>query len=244
MMMFLRSLLFDLWLYGSMVVMGLIFAPFAIASRAGASWSMKLYCRQALWMLEKICGVAVEIRGAPPEGAALIAAKHQSFLDILIMMKIAPEPRFVMKRSLIYAPVLGLYALRLGVAPVDRAKGAQAIKDLSRRLSDPKDPNRQIIIYPQGTRLPPGAVAPYRRGVALLYAREPGGCVPVATNSGLFWGRRSILKRPGVAVMSFLDPIPPGLKRTEFMERLEREIETASDALLREAERRAETPTS
>lgn len=233
---FLRSLLFDCWLYGSMAVMGLVLAPVAIASRDGAYWSVKLFCRQALWMLRALCGVTIEVRGEPPQGRALIAAKHQSFLDILIMLDVTPRATFVMKRSLVFAPVLGLYALRLGMTPIDRARGAQAIKSMRRSL-DQGGAERQVVIYPQGTRLPPGAVAPYRRGVALLYGREPGGCLPVATNTGLFWGRRSIRKNPGLAVLSFLEPIPPGLGRGAFMETLESRIESASDALLEEARR-------
>lgn len=237
---FARSVLFDLWFYFLMAAMGLLCAPLAIYSRDGAYWSCKTFCRISLWSLRRICGVSVELRGEPPEGAVLIAAKHQSFLDILVATAVLPRATFVMKRSLIYAPVLGFYALRLGVAPVRRGAGGGAALKMREQLrglgrSEGETP-RQIIIYPQGTRLPPGAVAPYRPGVALLYADEPEGCVPVATNSGMFWGRRSILKRPGVAVVSFLQPIPPGLKRAEFMELVEQRIETASDALMAEAQ--------
>ena len=234
-----RSVLFDLWFYTLMLVMGVLFAPLALISRDGAYWSCRTFSSTALWSLKHLCGVRVEIRGTPPTGHALIAAKHQSFLDILILMKTLPRATFVMKRSLVYAPILGFYALRLGVAPVDRASGSKAIramrKSLQKLAEDPSEDPRQIVIYPQGTRLPPGAVAPYRPGVALLYAGYPDGCVPVATNTGLFWGRRSIVKRPGVAVVAFLEPIEAGLSRAAFMERLEQRIETASDALMAEA---------
>lgn len=237
---FARSALFDAWFYGLMAVMGIALAPLALISRDGAYWSCKTFCRIALWSLEKLCGVEIEIRGEPPEGQALIAAKHQSFLDILIMMDRLPRATYVMKRSLIYAPIIGFYAWRIGATPIDRASGSKAARAMRRRLKglgrQPGDEPRQLIIYPQGTRLPPGAVAPYRPGVALLYVDRPEGCVPVATNTGLFWGRRSILKRPGKAVVAFLEPIPPGLKRAAFMELLEQRIETASNALMDEAE--------
>ena len=236
---FVRSLLFDAWFYLSMAVMGVLLAPAALASRDAAYWSVKLFCRQALWTLRVLCGVKIEIRGTPPEGRALIAAKHQSFLDILIMLDVLPRATFVMKRSLLYAPFVGFYALRLGVAPVNRAAGARAVRQMRKQLDTLAAEHRQVVIYPQGTRLPPGAVAPYRPGVALLYGGAPEGCVPVATNSGMFWGRKSILKHPGTVVVSFLDTIPPGLKRAEFMERVEQRIEAASDALMEEARQEA-----
>ncbi|MEM9726915.1 MAG: lysophospholipid acyltransferase family protein [Pseudomonadota bacterium] len=232
----LASLLFDAWFYLSMAVMGVVLAPLALASRDGAYWSVKMFCRQALWVLRLLCGVRIEIRGEMPVGGALIAAKHQSFLDVLILVMSLPRATFVMKRSLIYTPFVGFYAWRLGAAPIDRGSGSAAVRAMRKRLSELGEENRQVIIYPQGTRLPPGAVAPYRPGVALLYAGTAHGCAPVATNTGLFWGRRSIVKRPGVAVVSFLEPIAPGLKRPAFMELLEQRIETASDQLMREGE--------
>lgn len=234
-----RSILFDLWLYLSMAVIGVLMAPAAMVSREGAYFATRLFARQALWALKWICGVEIEVRGTPPQGRTLIAAKHQSFLDIIIMLAILPRPTFVMKRSLIYAPVLGFYALRLGVAPVDRRSGASAMREMRKRLAALGEEGRQIVIYPQGTRLPPGAVAPYRPGVALLYAGEPAGCTPVATDTGLYWGRNAVLKKPGRAVVSFLAPIPPDLKRAAFMELVEQRIETASTALLEEAKARA-----
>lgn len=235
-MLLLRSLLFDLWLYASMAVMGVVFAPAAAVSRNAAYWAMRLYCRQALWVLERLCGLAVELRGPIPEGEVLIAAKHQSFLDILVFMRDLPRPKFVMKRSLVWAPVLGLYALRIGATPVNRARGAEALRQMRAQLTAQRDEAGQIVIYPQGTRVAPGVSAPYKRGVGGLYRAYGLPCVPAATNVGVFWGRRSVLRRPGVAVVSFLEPLPAGMPTREFMAELERRIETASDALLREAQ--------
>lgn len=230
------SVLFDLWLYGSMAVMGVALAPAAIWSRNGAYWAMKLYVGQALWVLRRLCGVAVELRGAPPTGEVVVAAKHQSFLDILILFQALDRPVFVMKRSLAWAPILGLYALRIGAAPVDRRAGGRAVRAMTKRLGDSgSETPRQIVIYPQGTRVAPGAAAPYRPGVAAL-AATAGRCAPVATNAGCFWGRRSVLKRPGRAVVTFLPEIPVDEPRRAFMARLESAVETASEALRREAE--------
>lgn len=232
-----RSALFDFWFYASMAVMGLVFAPVALVSRNGAYFAMKLFSAQAFIALRLLCGLRVEVRGTIPRGRALVVSKHQSFLDVLIMMHRLERPAFVMKRSLIYAPVLGLYALRIGATPVDRSGGAQALRRMRQRLAAEAaaEPDRQIVIYPQGTRVPPGARLPYRSGVAALYAEEPDGCVPAATNAGAFWGRKSVLKRPGVAVVEFLEPIPPGLPRKALMTEIESRVEAASDRLLEEA---------
>lgn len=232
----LRSLTFDVWLYGSMVVLGLVLAPAAL-TRRGAIWAMRLYCRQALWMMAAVCGLRVEVRGAVPQGRVLIASKHQSFLDVLILMREAPAPAFVMKRSLVWMPIFGIYALRLGCAPIDRGRRVSALKGLRRwaaRLRE-KDPDAQIVIYPQGSRVPPGEVASYRRGAAALYAADGSPCVPAATNAGVFWPRSGRWRRPGVAVFEFLSPIEPGLGADTFMSRLEGDIERVSAALELEA---------
>lgn len=232
----LRSLLYDLWLYASMLVMGVLFAPVALR-RDWTIWAMRLYCRQALWMLRRLCGIEVEIRGAVPSGPALVAAKHQSFLDIIILMRTLPSPAFVMKRSLLWWPIFGLYALRIGCAPVDRRGGAAALTRMRRRLIALRRsaPDAQLVIFPQGSRIAPGAVAPYKRGVAALYAAEPElGCAPAATNAGLFWPRGARWRRPGRAVVRFLPVIQPGLPTPILMARLETAIEDAALDLARE----------
>lgn len=226
-----RSLLFEAWFYASMTVMGLVLSPVALLSRRGALWATRIFARQALWMLARLCGLRTEVRGAPPKGEALIAAKHQSFLDILVLVLAVERPRFVMKQELVYAPIFGLYALRIGAEPVNRSKGGAALRMLSRRSKERDEAPAQTIIFPQGTRVAPGASAPYRRGVAALYKADTTPCWPVALDTGRFWGRKSVLRRPGLAVVEFLEPIPPGLSTAELMERLETEIEAASDAL-------------
>lgn len=235
----LRSLAFDLWLYSSLAVLGLLLAP-TLATRRSTAWAMKLYSAQALFMLERICGLRVEIRGAVPSGACVLAAKHQSFLDVLALMDALPEPAFVMKRSLIFAPIFGLYALRLGSAPVDRAGGGAALKRLTRRMARlrARQPQAQIVIFPQGSRVPPGEIARYRRGVAALYAADCAApCQPAATNAGLFWPRGGRWRRPGVAVYSFLPAIEPGLDANALMRRLEDAIESETSRLEAEAAR-------
>ena len=150
----------------------------------------------------------------------LVAAKHQSFLDIMILFEALPRPKFIMKKELRWAPFLGLYALRIGSTPVargDRSKAMKAMVEHAGRATEP----RQLVIYPQGTRVAPGARPPFKVGAGVLYERLGEPCVPAATNAGVFWGRRSLYRRPGLAVVEFLPPIPPGLAVPEFMARLE-----------------------
>lgn len=230
----LRSLIFDAALYGLMAVMGLAFAPAALWSVNGAYWAVKSYARASLWLLEKICGLRCEVRGKVPEGAVIVASKHQSFLDILILARELPRVKFIMKKELRWAPVLGLYALRIGSTPVDRGARGRAMKDMVSHVGQGEEEG-QLVIYPQGTRVLPGAKLPYKMGTGVLYQRLGRVCVPAATNVGVFWARRSPYRRPGLAVLEFLEPIPPGLPVQEFMARIEAAVEVESDRLMREA---------
>lgn len=230
-----RSLIFDVLMYAAMVVMGILGAPFAIWSVDGAYRAIKAYCALVFWLLRVICGLRIEVRGVVPEGDVIIASKHQSFLDIMILAYHLPRARFIMKKQLRWAPILGLYALRIGSMPVDRGKRSAAMKEMVANVEKSADIPHQLVIYPQGTRVLPGATLPYKAGAGVLYARFGKTCVPAATNVGVFWARRSRLRRPGLAVVEFLEPIPPGLKIADFMTRMEAVVEENSDRLMREA---------
>ena len=136
---------------------------------------------------------------------------------------------------MLWAPVLGQYAVRIGCIPVNRGKRSAAIKQMIADVSRGAIRPGQLIIYPQGTRVAPGVVAPYKIGTGAIYAALGQDCVPVATNVGLFWPKRGILRKPGLAVIEFLPPIAVGMDRAAFMERVETEVEAASDALMLEA---------
>ena len=146
-----------------------------------------------------------------------------------------PRGRFIMKKELLWVPILGQYALRIGCVPVDRGKRGQAIRQMLANVAAGRADPGPLIIYPQGTRVAPGVKAPYKAGAAALYAELGQPCVPVACNVGLFWPRSGNALRPGRAVVEFLPPIPPGLSSSEFLRRLEAEVEPASDRLMAEA---------
>ena len=230
----LRSAIFALLMYLLMAAMGLLGAPVVLWSRAWTRNWMKLYIRTVLALARGLCGLRAELRGPVPREAVIVAAKHQSLLDVLILFQALPEARFVMKRSLVWAPIFGLYALRIGSVWIKREKRGEG-STMMRRLQRNHSTTGQVVIYPQGTRVPPGTFKPYRRGAALAYAEFGLPMVLAATNVGWFWPKKGITRHQGTAVLEFLETLPPGLPRDQVMARMESVIEAASDRLGEEA---------
>lgn len=230
-----RSILFSLNCTISMPIIGLIYAPWAMMSKRGAYAGCHAYARYVIWSARWMVGMRCEVRGQPPEGATLVASKHQSFLDILMVYDAQVNTKFIMKKQILWTPVIGQYAKKMQMVSVDRGKRGKAIEKM---LADVKAGLREpgpLVIYSQGTRVKPGVKAPYKIGTGVLYEQLGQTCYPVATNAGVFWPRRGLYRRPGVAVIEYLEPIPPGLPRDEFMQLLEERVEAASDRLLEEA---------
>jgi 1-acyl-sn-glycerol-3-phosphate acyltransferase len=234
-MQLLRSLLFNIQIYIAMAVVGVVYLPWAMVSRRGAHAASHAYSRWVIWTAAWMVGLRTEIRGTPPEGQVLVAAKHQSFLDILAIYNAMPQGMFIMKAVLRYAPVIGQYAMRMGCIPVHRGKRGTAIKKMLAGVASGRQQGGQLIIYPQGTRVAPGEVRPYKIGTAALYQQMQQPCVPVATNVGVFWPKRGFLRKPGLAVFEFLPVIEPGLDRDVFLAQLEHAVETKSNELMAEA---------
>jgi 1-acyl-sn-glycerol-3-phosphate acyltransferase len=188
-------------------------------------------------MLRVIVGLDYEIRGREkvPPGAILDASKHQSAWETFALLHLFPDPVFILKRELQWIPIFGWFTIKGRMVPVDRRKGAKALVAMAERARIELALQRQLIIFPEGTRRPAGAEPAYKYGVAHLYVAEGVPCVPVALNSGLFWPRRSIRRFPGKVLVEFLDPIPPGLGRDEFFLRLQEVIEAATARLIDEA---------
>ena len=231
----LLSLIFIVQMYVAMLVIGLALLIPALIDRRYAHIACRSFCVWVQLTLRVICGLKSEVRGPVPQGECLIGAKHQSFLDIILIFGAVPRGKFIMKKELVWAPILGWYALRIGCVPVDRGKRGAAIHRMKADVASGASLPGQLIIYPQGTRVAPGVKAPYKAGTAALYQQLEQDCIPVAANVGLFWPKRGILRRPGTAVVEFLPAIPPGLDTADFMQRLEDAVETASDRLMAEA---------
>ncbi len=237
-MLLIRSQFANLVMYVTLFLWGLVMMPVAFWSRDGALWVIRKYCAFALWWFKVSCGLRSEIRGTVPVDEVLIVSKHMSFLDILMIAGAVPRVKFIMKRELIWAPVLGIYAWRIGCPPVARGKKGGAIKQMVAHIeADAQKGHKggQTVIFAQGTRVLPGVKAPYKVGAGVLYTQMNQPAVPAATNCGVFWARRSPYIKPGLAVVEFLDPIPPGLELRAFMEKIEDVVESNSDRLMREA---------
>lgn len=231
----LRSLVFNVAVYLMMFFYAIVFFPYALLSKNGAVQACHAWCRFVRWAARVIVGMKTEVRGTPPTGQVLMAAKHQSFLDIVLIYGAVPRATFIMKRELMYIPIIGQYFLRVGAIPVNRGKRGAAITKMLADVKKGQAEPGQLLIYPQGTRVPPGVSMPYKAGAGILYEQLGQTCVPVATNVGYFWPKRGVMRLPGTAVIEFLDPIEPGLPKAEFMEKLADVVEQASDTLLEEA---------
>lgn len=234
-MQYFRSLIFVGQMYFMMFVLALYFTPWAIVDKRGATAGIRTYCRYVRWSAAWMVGLKSEVRGTVPEGEILVASKHQSFFDIIILCSVLERPKFIMKSSLRYAPILGWYALRIGCVPVERGKRREAMQQMKRGVAEGKTQAGQLIIYPQGTRVGPGVDMPYKVGAAVLYEETGQSCALAATNVGVFWPRTGIFRKPGLAVVEFLAPIEPGLGNDAFLAEMETRIEAASDQLLVEA---------
>ncbi|MGZ3306036.1 MAG: lysophospholipid acyltransferase family protein [Asticcacaulis sp.] len=230
-----RSLLFMLWLYGSMFIMGLICSPLLLLPRRVALGTIKLWARMALGAAHLLCGIKVEFRGLEhrPQGAALIAGKHMSMLDTIAPFVVLDDPCYVLKKELMALPFFGWFAARSGMVPVRREDAAKALKQMVADCRDRLTHARQIVIFPEGTRADPGADADYKPGVAALYRDLEVPCHLLATNSGRYWPGHGIDRHAGTVVYEFLPPLPAGMKRPELMREMKTRIEEASNTLLR-----------
>ena len=230
----LRSLGFTLWLYLSMPIFAVGLSPALLMPHRYAMGVIKLWARFVLFGLRWIADIRVEFRGLEhrPVGPALVAGKHQGMLDVVVPFALLADPCIVMKKELRPLPFFGWFAWKTGMIAVDRSAHSKALKDMVRQARARRDEGRQIVIFPEGTRKAPGAPPDYKPGIAALYRDLDCPCWPLATNSGVHWPAHGFIRYPGVVVFEFLPPIPPGLKRAEFMAELETRLETASTALL------------
>jgi 1-acyl-sn-glycerol-3-phosphate acyltransferase len=224
-----RSLVFLLWFAALSILMSLLLWPVLI-SRGATIWLSRTWARATLWGLKVFANIGFEVRGLPPAGPVLVASKHMSMWDTLALFLVLDRPSIVLKRELLHIPFYGWFLWRAAAIPIDRSARASALRKMSQAAKQALDEGRPVLIFPEGTRKKPGAAPDYKPGVAGLYGMLDVPCVPVALNSGAYW--TSFLKHPGTITLEFLETIPPGLKRGEFMALLEKRIETATNALL------------
>ncbi|MGY9005751.1 MAG: lysophospholipid acyltransferase family protein [Alphaproteobacteria bacterium] len=232
-----RSILFNIVFLVWSTLVGIAMLPILLmgapAMRRGCAW----WIWTVVWLLRVIANIRYELRGLEhiPDTPAIFASKHQSAWETLFLTAYFKNPAVVSKRELKFVPFYGLFAIRAGMIWVNRSQGVRAIRPMIHQTLDALKRGRNVVVFPQGTRTAPGTRPPYQPGIAALYVGASAPVVPVALNSGMFWGRHSFHKNPGTIVVEFFEPIPPGLDRKTFLEVLSERIETATTRLEEEA---------
>lgn len=236
----LRSLVFNAAFYVVTAAYVILGSFLLLGPRSWAMAGLRAHARTVLFLLRHIVGLKMEVRGREhlPAGAALVASKHQSAWETFALIPLFRDPALIMKRELMWIPFHGWFSKKFGMIPIDRRTATGPLRQLLRDAKDRAAQGREILIFPEGTRRPPGAAPDYKTGVVLLYDALDLPCVPVALNSGCFWPRRSFIRRPGTVVVEFLPPLPSGLPRKTFLHDLEERIETASEKLRLYAEQK------
>jgi 1-acyl-sn-glycerol-3-phosphate acyltransferase len=235
----LRSLLFNVGWYVGTAIIAIVGMPILLLpQRAVVRWA-DFWIEFCLWWVRITCRIDHRLNGFDklPSGPAIIAAKHQSSWETLAFHRLFPNAATVLKRELVFIPVVGWAMARAGNIAVERGDGTRALRSLLRQAKAAVAEGRSILIYPEGTRTPVGSSLPYHAGTAALYRQLGVPVVPVALNSGVFWGRRKFIKSPGTIDVEVLDPIPPGLDRETFMNTLRERIEGATRRLVDGARR-------
>lgn len=242
----LRSLAYNVAFYVSFIFQMIFWTPYYFLGTRKMAWYVpKFWSRTSLWLQDKMTGTRREVTGLEnlPEGSFILAPKHQSFWDVLAFFPLLKDPLFILKRELMWIPLFGWYVAKMRMIPVHRGNRSKALKAVAAAtLAEMARNPRQLIIYPEGTRRPPGSEPAYKWGIVELYTLLNLPVVPVAHQAGLFWPRRKFLRYPGTIRARFLKPIPPGLEKDEFMRRLIAETEAASDEILVETSKDPNPP--
>jgi 1-acyl-sn-glycerol-3-phosphate acyltransferase len=229
----LRSLAFNVGWYLGSAIIAIVGAPLLLAPRRWVVAWARLWIAFVLWWLRVTVGIRHRVIGREnlPAGPAIIACKHQSSWETMAFTGLFDDIAIVLKRELLFIPVVGWAMARAGNIAVARGNGASALRGLVKQAKAAIAEGQSIVIFPEGTRVAPGEQKPYQVGTAALYRQLGVPVVPMALNSGLFWGRRKFVKRPGMITLEILPPIPPGLSREAFMEALRERIEGATARL-------------
>lgn len=214
-----RSALYNLYFVVVTIGYGIVGIGVRVFARKRALAFATAWVRALLGGARVICGIKIVVTGREnlPDGAALIASQHQSAFDTLVWLTIVPRPSYVFKAELARIPLFGPMLRPAGQIALDRGAGFATIKSLLRSADQAVLDRRQIIIFPEGTRVEPGEVVELRAGVSALSSRTRLPVIPVATDSGRRWGRRAFTKRAGPIHIMIGQPIPAGLSQPELI---------------------------
>jgi 1-acyl-sn-glycerol-3-phosphate acyltransferase len=229
----LRSIVFNVAFFAWTVAWTALIPLALLLPRKQASFVQVFWSRGMASLLRILVNIKTEISGLDgvPEGAAIVACKHQSIWETTVFHGLFDQPAIVLKRELMWIPIFGWYIVKMGMIPVDRNRGTKALRLMLHKAEVAKSEGRKIIIFPEGTRVSADSNSGYRSGIYLMYNRLGLPVIPVALNAGDHWGQETIYRYPGTIRLVFLEPIEPGLSRGEFMARLQASIDGASTRL-------------
>ncbi len=236
-----RAFFFMVALYLSLIAFMLVGLIVLILPRRAMTVLARAWGHYFLWLCRVLGGIKVEFRGLQniPKGPLLVAAKHQSVWETFMLLGLFDDPCFILKRELTFIPFFGWFIYKMRNVPINRKDGSRALIKLTRAADREihADKGRQILVFPEGTRRPPGAPPAYRFGVAKLYEVLNVPCLPIGLNSGVYWPRRSMKLKRGTIIVDIMPPIQPGLERNEFFALVQEQIERSSNQLIAEASR-------
>jgi len=230
-----RSVLFMLIFYIWTILCCIVCSPSLILGRDSVNSFQVFWSHSVIFLLRVVAGVKLELRGQeyiPRDVGALIAMKHQSAFDTFALHAIVGNPAFIMKKELLKIPLYGTYCKRSGMIPIDRKGGASAFREMMKAVRDAVNLNRQVIIYPEGSRMPPGTKGEYKSGIYGMAKFLQMPVIPLAVNTGVYWPKSGIMKKPGTIVFEFCPPIQFSDDKKQFMSDLEQVMEQKSLALL------------
>jgi 1-acyl-sn-glycerol-3-phosphate acyltransferase len=232
----LRSLIFNVAFYLNTLLFLVVSLPAFLLTQRSMVQVAQWWGAVNLWLLRVICNLKFELRGRDniPAGGFLVASKHQSAWETFALFPVFEFPAVVLKRELTWIPVFGWGLIKAGMIALDRDAGKEALKGLIEKVRATLAQDREVIVFPEGTRRPPGAPPDYKLGIVQIYSNCNVACLPVALNSGMFWQRRGFMRYPGTVVVEVLPPIPAGLPRAAFYRRLQDELEAATQRLIAE----------
>ena len=220
------------------IMLPCLFLPFYFVQRVAKIWCFVLKTGMKIWL-----GIDMEVNGNSYQDRNVIyAVKHQSAWETIICTGLFDMPTIVIKRELVFLPIIGLYFLKGGSIPINRSDNFDSLKKMARMAKKAIKKGRSILIFPQGTRVPVNSDTkdyPYLPGVFFLYSQCKIPVVPVAHNAGLLWPKNSFKKFPNnlkskTVTMKLLDEIPVGLNKNDFLKELETKTETETNRLIKE----------
>ena len=232
--MFFRSIIFYLLLYMWTLTLGVLALPYLLLPSSYVRSLANLWISGILELLKLTCGITYEIKNIEniPDRAVIVASKHQSAFETLLLFRLVKNSIFIHKRELFLIPIFGLYLKKSNMISINRNEGAKAIRKMLIEVKQNILNGYSIIIFPEGTRKKPGDPPDYKTGIAGIYKESEAEVLPVAVNSGNYWPKHTFIKKPGKIIIKFLKPIPSKLEKSEFLKKIESVIEDETNKII------------